>query len=178
MKSSFQFSILWSTRRFPDSLASAVIINLSLRLYSMSSVVLCLCHVHSTTIMDCLSLSRTHFQGCALLGNLHSVDITRRIGSLICSRLTLNVIYTGQLVLWTFIVRETFMTIIIQSNRTKSSLLKVPYAKNCAKKKKKKVHGMLLLEKANQWHCFFSFCTLYKKYTTCVWWGVFYTNQN
>lgn len=64
----------------------------------MSHISPCRCHVHRTKIMDCLGLGGTHFQGPALLGNLDSVDITRRIGSLICSSLTLNVIYTGQLV--------------------------------------------------------------------------------
>lgn len=61
-------------------------------------------------IMDSLNLCRIPFQGLPLRGNLHSVDITRRIGSLICSRLTLNVIHSGQLEAWTFFVRETSLT--------------------------------------------------------------------
>lgn len=64
-----------------------------------------LCRVHKTHIMDRLNLGKTHFQDPGLLGNLHSVDITRRIGGLICCSLALNVIYTGQLVAWTSIVR-------------------------------------------------------------------------
>lgn len=61
-------------------------------------------------IIDCLSLSRIPFQGLPLLGNLHSVDIARWIGGLICSSLTLNVIHSGQLEAWTFFVRETLPT--------------------------------------------------------------------
>lgn len=102
-------------------------------LNTWGSISLCVCHVHRTKIMECLSLGGTHFQGPALLGNLHSVDITRRIGSLICSSLTLNVIYTGRLVVWTFIVRETFLAKPFNQT-TQKSILKGPYANNSKKR--------------------------------------------
>lgn len=78
----------------------------------VSTAFLCCSVFTQVQIMDSLnlSLSRIPFQGLPLLGNLHSVDITRRIGSLICSRLTLNVIHSGQLEAWTFFVRETSLT--------------------------------------------------------------------
>lgn len=108
-----------------------------------------LCHVHRTEIIDCLSLGGTHFQGFALLGNLHSVDITRRMGRLICSRLTLNVIYTGQLVAWTFIVRETFPTKSFNHGpQKKKSNLKAPYAQNYKKrafvKEKQRLYAFII----------------------------------
>lgn len=76
----------------------------------VSTAFLCCTVFTQVQIMDSLNLSRIPFQGLPLLGNLHSVDITKRIGSLICSRLTLNVIHSGQLEAWTFFVRETSLT--------------------------------------------------------------------
>lgn len=76
----------------------------------VSTALLCCTVLTQVEIMDSLNLCRIPFQGLPLLGNLHSVDITRRIGSLICSRLTLNVIHSGQLEAWTFFVRETSLT--------------------------------------------------------------------
>lgn len=49
--------------------------------WHLSPFSLCLCFVHSNKIMEYLNLGRTHFQDPALLGNLHSVDITRRTGA-------------------------------------------------------------------------------------------------
>lgn len=79
----------------------------SWRCPTLSFAVLC---SHRFKIIDYLSLSRIPFQGLPLLGHLHSVDITRRIGSLICSSLTLNVIHSGQVEAWTFFERETLLT--------------------------------------------------------------------
>lgn len=113
----------------------------------MSPILLFLCNVLSAKIMDYLSLGKTPFQGPSLLGNLHSVDITRRIGSLICSSLTLNVIYTGRPVIWTFIVRETLLA--TQTTQKKSIQLKVPYAKNS-----KECAWCVSVGKAAQWRGF------------------------
>lgn len=78
--------------------------------WKCATAFLCCTVFTQVQIMDSLNLCRIPFQGLPLRGNLHSVDITRRIGSLICSRLTLNVIHSGQLEAWTFFVRETSLT--------------------------------------------------------------------
>lgn len=138
----------------------------------MSPIPLWLCHVHRTRDqkkIDYFSLGRTHFQGPALLGSLHSVDITRRIGSLICSSLTLNVIYTGQLVVWTFIVRETFVTIIIQSNHTKR------YSTEGAICKESLRTCLACYCRGRSWMemlpLFFTHCTRMHHYAVCMIWG-------
>lgn len=98
----------------------------SWRCPALSFSVLC---SHRFKIIDCLSLSRIPFQGLPLLGNLHSLDITRRIGSLICSSLTLNVIHSGQLEAWTFFVRETSLTKSFNQT-TQKQLVKVLHGKH------------------------------------------------
>lgn len=80
----------------------------------------CVLCSHRFKIIDCLSLSSIPFQGLPLLGKLHSLDITRRIGSLIWSSLTLNVIHSGQLEAWTFFVRD-LTDQDFQSNHTKTA---------------------------------------------------------
>lgn len=88
------------------------------------TAVLCCTVFTQVQTMDPLNLCRIPFQGLPLRGNLHSVDITRRIESLICSRLTLNVIHSGQLEAWTFFVRETSLTKSFNQTTPKKKRLK------------------------------------------------------